>query len=74
MSWILEVSDDGSTWVAVDGRSTMDLDGAFLVKTYECNTRSNHFARFVRRRQTDKNTDNGDFLRLSEIEFFGQLK
>ena len=74
LSWVLEVSDDGSTWEAVDERNTQDLNGAYVVKTYECSKRSNRFVRFVRLRQTGKNSYNYDHLMLSEIEFFGKLR
>ena len=73
VSWALEVSDDGSTWEVVDERNTQDLNGNYIVKTYECSKRSDRFVRFVRLRQTGKNSDNYDDLNLSEIEFFGNL-
>ena len=68
------MSNDGSTWETVDQRNTQDLNGQYIVKTYECSNRAGLFARFVRLRQTGPNTSNGNFLQLSEIEFFGQLK
>ena len=74
LSWVLEVSDDGSTWEVIDERNTYDLDGKFVVKMHECNRRSNRFARFVRLRQTGHNSNGHYTLRLSEIEFFGDLK
>ena len=67
------MSDDGSTWEAVDERNTQDLNGKYVVKTYECSTRSDRFVRFVRLRQTGKNSFGNDYLMLSEIEFFGNL-
>ena len=73
ISWVIEVSDDGANWEVVDERNTQDLDGKFVVKTYECSKRSDCFARFVRLRQIGKNSDGDDHLRLSEIEFFGKL-
>ena len=48
-------------------------DCARLVKTYECSKQSDRFVRFVRLRQTGKNSYGSDSLRLSEIEFFGNL-
>ena len=67
------MSDDGSTWEAVDKRNTQDLNGKYIVKTYECSKRSDRFVRFVRLRQTGKNSGGNDILFLSEIEFFGNL-
>ena len=72
--WVLEVSDDGATWETVDERKTQDLNGKFIVKTYECNKRSDRFVRFVRLRQTGPNSHNENHLLLSEIEFFGKLE
>ena len=73
LSWALEVSDDGLTWEAVDERNTNDLDGKFVVKTYECSNRSDRFVRFVRLRLAGKNSSNDDTLQLAAIEFFGQI-
>ena len=73
LSWVIEVSDDGSTWEVVDERSTQDLNGNYIEKTYECSKRSDRFARLVRLRQTGKNSSGIDSLYLSEIEFFGKL-
>ena len=72
--WVLEVSNDGSTWEEVDKRYTTDLVGWHTVRTYECSNRRCRFVRFVRLRQNGKNSGDGDCLNLSEIEFFGQLK
>ena len=74
LSWILEVSNDGSTWEAVDERNTQDLNGIYMVKTYECGKRSDSFVRFVRMRQTGNNSSGDNYFILSEIEFFGQLE
>ena len=73
-SWVIEVSDDGSTWEAVDERNTQDLNGNYIVKTYECSKRSDRFVRFVRLRQTGKNSLGDDSLGLSQVEFFGNIK
>ena len=73
LSWVIEVSDDGSTWEVVDERTTQDLNGNYIEKTYECSKRSDRFVRFVRLRQTGKNSSGIDSLYLSEIEFFGKL-
>ena len=73
LTWVLEVSDDGSVWEVVDERNTRDLNGNYIVKTYDCNKRNERFVRFVRLRQTGKDSSNWDNLLLSQIEFFGQL-
>ena len=75
VSWVLEVSDDGSTWDAIDERTnTQDLNGNYIVKTYDCNKRSDRFTRYVRLRQTGWNSNGSNYLMLSEIEFFGKLR
>lgn len=75
VSWVLEASDDGSpgSWEVIDARSTEDLVGQFVVKTYHCNQPSNKLKRFVRLRQTGRNSQGDNDFRLSEIEFFGRL-
>ena len=76
ISWVLETSDDGSpsSWEIIDKRSTEDLVGEFVVKTFHCNYANNKLRRFVRLRQTGKNSQGDYDLRLSEIEFFGRLR
>ena len=73
LSWAIEVSDNGLMWDPIDEQNTQDLNGTFREKTYKCR-RSNRFVRFVRLRQTGKNSANNDSLHLSQIEFFGKLK
>ena len=74
MSWVIEVSDDGLKWETIDQKQkTRDLNGQFIVKTYEITKQSERFVRFVRLRQTGKNSDNQNHLRLSRIEFFGKI-
>jgi hypothetical protein len=74
LQWILEGSLDGQRWTILDTRNTQDLNGTFIVKTYECNSRSSEFFRYIRLRQTGKNSNNADYLMLSEIEFFGLIR
>ena len=73
LKWVLEVSNDGLEWEVVDERNTPDLNGNYIVKTYDCNKRNDRFVRFVRLRQTGKDSSNWDNLLLSQIEFFGEL-
>jgi hypothetical protein len=75
IQWVIEGSNDGSTWKVLDNRNTRDLCGASRVKTYECSTsKSDEFFRFIRMKQTGKNSGNNDTLILTNIEFFGILK
>ena len=72
--WVVEVSDDGQSWVAIDTESNDDLRGSLTVKTFQCGSPSSGFSRFVRLRQTGKGGDGDDFLDISELELFGTLK
>ena len=75
VSWVIEASKDGNTWEVVDERSnTADLNGNWIVKTFECNTPSEKFVQFVRLRQTGLNSNAAHYLLLTKIEFFGQVQ
>ena len=73
LSWVIEVSEDGSEWEAIDERKAQELNGQYVVKTYDYTEQSDHFVRFVRLKQTGRNSGNTTNLRLSQIEFFGKL-
>ena len=66
-NWVIDVNDIGATWEVVDERSTQDLNGNYIEKTYECSKRSDRFARLIHLRQTGKNSSGIDSLYLSEI-------
>ena len=74
VQWVIEGSNDGTEWKAVDSRSTQDLNGNYIVKTYECDKGNKAFYHYLRLHQTGKNSTNRHFLQLSEIEFFGFLQ
>jgi hypothetical protein len=75
VQWVIEGSNDGSTWKSLDIRNTRDLCGNYIAKTYSCpRVKSHEFFRFIRMRQTGTNTDDSDYLMLSNIEFFGKVK
>jgi hypothetical protein len=75
LQWQIEGSNDGNTWKSLDSRSTNDLYGIWIVKTYACSAvNPNEFFRFIRIRQTGRNSHNNDFFNLCNIEFFGKLK
>lgn len=73
LEWVLEVSDDASSWTVIDTQNNRDLDGNYVAATYTCNAAVTTFHQYVRLRQTAKNSRNNDFLLLSEIELFGKL-
>jgi hypothetical protein len=75
IQWEIEGSNDCSTWKSLDGRNAKDLCGNYLVKTYGCSrVNRREFFRFIRIRQTGKNSSNYHHLTLCNIEFFGKVK
>jgi hypothetical protein len=75
IQWEVERSNDGSTWTILDKRNTRELAGMNLVKTFECcGENQSTFSRYIRLRQTGKNSSNADCITLCNIEFFGDLK
>ena len=74
IDWIIEGSNDGWEWKEGDRRHTMDLSGCWVVQTYECKGEGcSESFRYLRLRQTDRNSNGDDRICLSEIEFFGTL-
>lgn len=73
LSWVVEVSDDEKTWDVIDERKTRSLCSYFAEKTYDCLKKESVFRRFVRIRQTGKDSGGTDTLALSQVEFFGRL-
>lgn len=73
MTWVVEVSNDGSAWVEVDRRNSLELVGKWVVKTYKCARVEEQFYRFVRIRQTGQNISGSNVLSLSQLEIFGKL-
>ena len=76
LSWVLEVSDDGTedSWVIIDKQSITNPNRAYDVQRYTCSDPVDKLYRFVRLRQTGKNSKSAYNLILSEIEFFGKLQ
>ena len=72
ISWVIEGSNDESSWVSLDTRNTEDLCGDYIVKNYSCSNTSG-FHRYIRIRQTGLTKAGNNYLQLSEIEFFGTL-
>ena len=74
IAWSLEGSNDATTWTPLDSQDTHDLCGSHLVKTFDCSRLDPEFFRYIRLRQTGKNSTDGDSLVLNEIDFFGHLR
>ena len=71
-SWILEVSNDGKNYSEIDRHENCNLlNGSFKTSTFKvsCSTPQ----RFVRLTQIGKNWGSNDHLKLSQIEFSGNL-
>lgn len=77
-SWLVECSNDNSSWVTLDERSNETvMNGCNVCHTYKCMSPSSEFYRYIRIRT------NGPcwnmrctryFFDLSAVEFFGTLK
>jgi hypothetical protein len=69
---VIEGSNDEKNWVNIDTRDTQELAGNYLVKHFNCSGGgASESFRFIRLRQTGKNSTNCDNLMLGNIEFFG---
>jgi hypothetical protein len=73
-TWELEVSNDKSSWVKIDGRATNELNGSNVTRYFACNSASTEFYRFVRIRQTNTNHNGNWYLAIGNVEFFGRLQ
>jgi hypothetical protein len=73
LMWNIEASRDGKTWVTLDTRNTRELASRGAVKTFECNSPSSEFFRYIRLRQTGKNGGGDDDLFLTAVDFFGAM-
>ena len=74
VEWEIEGSNDESSWVSLDSRNTREQCGKGVVKNYSCNKGNHGFYRFIRMRQTGKNSGGRHSLLLCQIELFGKLE
>ena len=76
-SWVIEASNTGNDndWETLDSQSGVSyLDGRSLTHTFKINrTGSKEYYRFIRFRQTDKNSGGNHDIRLSALEYFGYM-
>ena len=56
IQWVIEGSNDGGTWEELDSRNTQDLNGKYITKTYDCQRTRSESYRYLRLRQTGKNS------------------
>ena len=72
MSWVVEVSNDGWTWVEIDRRENCnDLNDKLVTRSFE--TRTGEQARMVRFRLTGPNHNGHDYILMRAFELFGSL-
>lgn len=72
LSWVVEVSSDGSTWTVVDERNLEDAPAS--PTTFTCAMPADVFTRFVRIRQTGPDTRGENVLCIIRIEIFGDFQ
>jgi hypothetical protein len=75
VEWQVAGSMDCNEWTILDHQKTQDLNGKYRTKIFHLNdsSSSSPFYRYIRLTQTGKNSSNGDYLCLSNIEFFGWM-
>jgi hypothetical protein len=74
-NWIVEVSNDGSTWTTIDERrNNNELKGSNLTRTFTVSPCD--YCRFIRIRQHGPNwySDNCYYFVISSFEIFGDIR
>jgi hypothetical protein len=75
VQWAVEGSEDQREWTPIDEQNTNDLNGNGRVKTFVVQRPLEvPFFRYIRLRQTGRNSSNNDHLLLNRIDFFGRQK
>jgi hypothetical protein len=76
LTWSLDGSNDGTSWTPLDRRDTNDLNGNYVVKSYDCQSNQSPSSgfRFVRLTQTGADSSGSNYLLLGNLEFFGKMK
>ena len=73
-SWVLEVSNDNSSWNIVDQReNNKDLNDKRVIRYFWIVCGSGGSFRFIRLRQTGKNHASSNLLCIASLEVFGTL-
>jgi hypothetical protein len=73
-NWIVEISNDGSEWTAIDSHTNNgDLNGPNLVHTY--NISNSDYCRMIRIRHLGESWHSSQryYIMISSLEFFGDL-
>ena len=73
-SWVIEVSNDGSSWTEIDRRDdNNDLNGPYLTGNFQISRVPSESLRFFRLRQTGETHRGGYYVEISSMEIFGTL-
>ena len=73
-SWVIEVSNDGASWMEIDHRdNNNDLNGPCVTANFKISKVPSEGVRFFRLRQTGKNHGGNDALVIPSLEIFGIL-
>lgn len=72
LGWSIEGSNDNNAWVIIDSQSTNELNQNYVTKSFPCKAEESY--RYIRLKQTAKNSSGMDSMMLSNIEFFGELE
>ncbi|KAK8842128.1 hypothetical protein M9Y10_026355 [Tritrichomonas musculus] len=72
INWEIVGSNNKQNWDPIDERHISEWSGSYNVSTYS--TQNEEFYEFVQIRLKGVNSDNGYYLILSSIEFFGKIK
>jgi hypothetical protein len=73
-SWVVEGSEDGSTWTTLDERqNNNDANSSHPIATFKVDQSRDLEWRFIRLRQTGKCSSNYDYLILFGFEVFGSV-
>ena len=74
IKWIVEGSDDNSTWKEIDNRTSDVLRRSNAVHTFELEKTEDIVAyKYIRFRQPGHNCGDNDYFNLANIELFGRL-
>ena len=77
-SWVIEVSNDGSSWTEIDRRDNNDeLNAQYVIANFTISKVPSESFRFFRLRQTGKNHSDDHYSRyyvyITALEIFGTL-
>ena len=72
LGWSIEGSNDNNVWVKIDSQSTNELNQNYVTKSFPCKAEESY--RYIRLKQTAKNSSGMDSMMLSNLEFFGELE